>query len=119
MKEDYKKKIDWVYLRRKPLLWLYSAFLTLRYVDKWDIFPAFKFNGFFKVIFHKSNNSFLGVSSQLIFEKWLNGNEITTIQLGVNSHFQTLNDFLIGNGVKISLSDNAKLLVKGKKNETA
>ena len=59
------------------------------------------------------------IHSQLIYEQWLNGDEITTIQMLSGSSFEILNDFVVGNGVKISLSENAKLFIKGKKNESA
>ncbi len=101
------------------MLWFYEAYLTLRYVDEYDTFPCFKFNNSGTLKIKKNKNSKLIIKKKLIFESWMSLNGKSSLLLNKNSTLIVENDFSIGDNIKIHLSDNSKLVLKGKKNESA
>jgi acetyltransferase-like isoleucine patch superfamily enzyme len=116
---DFLKKIDKDYWKKSnKRLWLYGAYLTLRYVDDYEFFPAIQFNGKVKVKFYKNQNSKICLNGPLKFEQWLNKKDNSIITLGQNAMLTTQNEFIIGNNVTIFLANNSKLDLLGKKNES-
>jgi acetyltransferase-like isoleucine patch superfamily enzyme len=109
------RKYNLYYFRKHPFLWIYAAYLTLRYVDVYEKFPAIIFSKFLKLRIHKSKGAKIEIKSQLVLEPWINGNGTTTITLENDSLFFVEGDFILGDGIKILVSGNAKLIVRGKK----
>lgn len=106
------------YFIKSPLNFFYSVYFTLRYIDKWNSFPAVYINGKVKIKVYKHKSAYFQINNRLIFEQWLLGQETVSIYLSEGSKFLVENDFSIGNGVKIFLDKNAIFRVKGIKNET-
>ena len=71
-----------------------------------------------KVQIRKPKSSKFIVNGTLKINPHLDGEEPIKILLGKNSHLQIDGDFTIGNGVKISLSENAILNIGGQLNES-
>jgi acetyltransferase-like isoleucine patch superfamily enzyme len=113
----YYRRIKNSFDKYSPFLWMYAAYLTLRYVDKYSQFPAFKFNGKVKVKIVKGLYSQLNIGKRLIFENWLNGNTVTTITLRNHASMNIANEFVLGDGIRIFVSSGGYLVIKGKKNE--
>lgn len=104
---------------RKLLLWIYSCYITLRYIDNYKKFPAIKFDNLIKIKISKGKNSKININNKLIISGFFNRNDDIVIIMGSNSEINIINDFTIGNNISLYLSENAKLLLKGKKNESA
>jgi acetyltransferase-like isoleucine patch superfamily enzyme len=115
--KDIYKKHNLGRLRRKPLFWLYEAYLTLRYVDKYKVFPAIRFNSYVDVNF-KKNGGKLQIDTLLIFEGFVGGRNSTIIMLNRNSTLVIEGEFVLGDGIKVLLYENAKLIVRGKSLES-
>lgn len=112
-------KLNWTYFNQSnKLLWLYGAYLTIRFVDEFDVFPAIQFNSFVRIKFKKSKNSKLTCGGPLKFESWLNKNESSSISLLGNARMEVKNEFLLGNNICILVADGGNLLLGGKKHET-
>lgn len=107
------------YLKSHPLLWIYSAYLTIRYVDKYYTFPAIWFNRFVKVKIHKGANSKLIIIKKLIFESFIHGESPTIIQIANKGSIIIEEEFILGDGIKINVCTNAILKIKGKDKESA
>jgi len=107
-----------LYYLRHPVFttytWLYGAYLTLRYVDKYTEFPAITFTELIQLKINKNNGSKLLISGRLIISPWLGGRTPSYIGLGAGSRLEICNDFIIGDDVRINLSPKSKLLIKGK-----
>lgn len=101
-----------------PLNWFYAAYLTLRFVDEWIVFPAFQFNGSVRIKVQKGKNSKLVIKNRLLLEQWLRGDGCISIILGEDSKCNIENDFILGQGVKIYLSPKAQLILMGKNDES-
>lgn len=104
---------------KSPFNWLYCAFLTLRYVDDWNKFPAFIINGKVRLRISKLKGAKFKIQQHLILEQWLFGDEGIVISLSRGGQCIIENDFVIGNGVRIFVAPAAKLVLKGKDEESA
>ena len=94
--------------------WLYGAYLTIRFVDEHNNFPAIVFSKKpTKFMISKANGAQLNLHGRLIIEPWL-GNFPSEIKLGKSSSLTIMNDFIIGDDVHIRLSPNATVLFGGK-----
>ena len=85
-----------------------SYFLTKRFVTQGKgkiILQA----PFLKVKIKKAKNAQFILNGNLIISPHLSGTTPVVIILGKNSSLTIENEFIIGNGVKISLSENSKL----------
>ena len=111
--------LDIKYLSGSPLLFFYSCYLTKKYFNSYIIFPAIKFNGKVQFRIYKRSGAKICIKGQLILEKWLNGNDLAVINLSANAVLEIDNDFVIGDGVKIHISENGVLKLKGKNKESA
>jgi len=105
--------------RKSPFLWLYSAYLTLRHIDRYNHFPAIRFNSFIKVKFNKAKGSSIQVNSRLIFEAFLGSDTPTIFNLQKNASIIINNDFALGGGIKLIVCEDALLKLSGKVKETA
>ncbi len=119
IKAKLKDKPNIKLFLHSPLNWIRSAYLTLKYVDKWQQFPAIQINGTVRIRIKKATDASLIVKGKLIFEQWLNNDGLITITIGNNATCILANDFIVGNGVKIHIEPAAKLLIKGKITESA
>lgn len=102
------------YLRQHPLLWMYSAYLTLRYVDDFKQFPAFFFTRFIPIKINKHKNAQIIIENQLLIEPWLGGHGAIKINLFDSGRLLINGDFILGNNITILVAENATLLFKGK-----
>lgn len=98
--------------------WFNEAYLTLKYVDEYEIFPAFFLNKGIKLKINKGSNSKLIIKKKLFLEKWKTENGFATLTLGNNAKILIENDFIIGDGVKIHVAANGELFLAGKKNDS-
>jgi hypothetical protein len=113
------RKFDRGYFRRVPLrTWLRSCYLTARYVDEWEVFPAIQFKGIFPAKIVKHRSARLTVKGILIFERWINGSGSSVLTLMEGARIETHGDFIIGDGIKILLSPRATLVLKGRKEQS-
>ena len=70
---SWLKKIDKEYYKKSnKLLWLWGAYMTWKYVDKYSVFPAFQYNGFIKLKIYKEKSSKLILHGPIKLEQWLN-----------------------------------------------
>lgn len=94
--------------------WIYGAYLTFRYVDEYQFFPAIIFKDIITLRIYKGKNSKLIIQDKLIISSWIGGNSSSTIAIGENGRLVINGAFYIGNDVRISLSPSAKLILHGK-----
>lgn len=95
--------------------WLYGAYLTYRYVDEYESFPAIKFTGSlirFKI--RKANHSSLILKGKLLITPFIGGEAPSILSLAKNSVCTVNGDFIIGDDVRIQLSEGACLKLEGK-----
>jgi len=121
LKKQIKYKlhyVDFAFLRKHPIKFIYYTYITLKYVDEWSILPAIRAKGKIKFQINKHKTSKLIIKDRLIFEAWISENEKTIIQLSHNSSLVIINEFIIGDSIRIHVATNAKLLLKGKKKES-
>jgi len=104
---------------KSPPNWFYAAYLTLRFVDEWSVFPAIQINGSMTIKIQKRKNATLIVKKRLILEQWLKGDGRASLLLGVGAKCIIENEFTLGQDVKIHVGSNAQLILKGKNNESA
>jgi acetyltransferase-like isoleucine patch superfamily enzyme len=104
--------------RSNPLLYIYEAYLTIRYVDQYKQFPAIRFNNYVKIKISKKN-AILIINELLVFEGWINGTGTTKITLKKGSELFIDGEFGFGDGVNVCLMENARLVLKGKHLESA
>lgn len=110
---------DFNYLKSVPFRdWLYSAHLTMKYVDDFEVFPAIQFRGRFKLTIQKHKNANLTIKDRLILERWTHTRNATVITLGADSNLLIDSRYTLGDGIKILLSDKAFLRLNGRKNES-
>lgn len=113
------KGFDSHYFKKVSFLtWIYSAYLTIRFVDKWNIFPAIQLNQRFKFKIYKSRNAKIIIGNRLCCDVWINGKGSTAITIAGSATLEIQNDFIMGDGMKIYVANGGKLLLKGKKNES-
>ncbi|MET3028188.1 hypothetical protein ABXT06_16020 [Flavobacterium sp. UW10123] len=118
VKKNIAKYPNFKFFLKSPKNWLYAAYLTLRFVDEYMFFPAFQINGSVRIKVQKERNSKLIIKNRLILERWLNGDGCIALSLQHNSSCTVENDFILGQGTKIYLSKNAKLILHGKHMES-
>lgn len=104
---------------KSPLNWIYAAYLTLRYVNTYKRFPAFRINGKVKISIKKDTKSSLIIDEHLVFEQWVNGDGCISITLSDYSVMHIHNEFVLGNGVWVFVASNASLIIKGRDKESA
>lgn len=107
------------YILNHPFLWIYSVYLTLRYVDEYKNFPAIRFNNYVRVDIIKSKKSIIKIDTVLIFDGFLNRNAKTIIIVNENSLLHIENEFVLGDGISILVCPSAILKIKGKEIESA
>lgn len=107
------------YFLSHPFLWIYSAYLTLRYVDNYNHFPAIIFHNYVRVKINKESNSLFQINQRLIFEGFFNRSDLTIINLWENARIIIENDFVLGDGISIIVTTNAELLIRGRCFESA
>lgn len=96
--------------------WLYGAYLTIRFVDKYTKFPAIIFrNNLIRVRITKALGSKLILQGRLIVSPFGYGTMGSSLLLGQEATFLIESDFEIGDDVKIVISNNAELRCGGKK----
>jgi acetyltransferase-like isoleucine patch superfamily enzyme len=78
------------------------------------VFPPVKLNGYVGVKIKKGNNSVITVKNRLIFEPFIYKSGETVIALANNAKLLIENDFVLGDGIRILVEENATLLIKGK-----
>ncbi len=98
--------------------WFYEAYLTYKYVDEYTAFPAFYIPNGVKLKVTKGESAKFIIQKKLIVEKWKTENAFSTISLAGNAELFIENEFIIGDGVKISVANQGKLILKGKKNDS-
>jgi len=103
---------------KSPWNWFYAAYLTIKYVDKWEKFPCFTIKGSCRIKISKLKGATLEIREKLIFEQWLLGNERIVLSLSQKSNCVIQNEFTIGNGVRIFVAPEGNLLIKGRENES-
>ncbi|WP_316737876.1 hypothetical protein [Pedobacter aquatilis] len=119
IKNKVKQHRNLKFFLKSPINFFYSVILTLFYVDKYSCFPAFEINGNVNFKLLKKKGAYLQINGRLTLEQWLYGKEQILLSLNENSNIIIENDFTIGNGVRIFVDKNAKLIIKGKQSETA
>jgi acetyltransferase-like isoleucine patch superfamily enzyme len=98
--------------------WLYSAYLTLRYVDDYNCFPAFQFSKrIIRLRITKGKNSYFSLGGRIIVSPWLD-NFASEIKINDQANLKISNDFIIGDDVHIKLSSYASAEFVGKKHES-
>lgn len=96
--------------------WLYGSYLTLRYVDKYTSFPAIIFeNSVIPLKIFKGLASELILEGRLVITPFASGAGLSSIHIGQEARVIIENDFVIGDDVRIVLSDHAILRCGGKK----
>ena len=101
---------------KKAIKSLFISFL----VDKKTTFIPIRYKNLFSTLhIIKEEKSSLIINGSLCIESFFGGNNNSMIHLGKNSTLTIDGDFIIGNGVKIFLYENAELYIGGKLNESA
>lgn len=93
--------------------WLYGAYLTIRYVDKYQNFPAIEFRKLIFIRIKKAKYSKLIINTRLIIEPWQGGTAPSSITIGRDSELVIQGSFTIGDDVRIGLAPSAKLTLHG------
>lgn len=94
--------------------WLYSAYLTLRFVDERNFFPSFRFKKrIIKLEINKRKNSHFCVGGRIIIDPWID-TFTSEISIGESASLTIKNDFIIGDDVHIRLSKDAQAEFIGK-----
>ncbi|MCJ8291436.1 MAG: acyltransferase [Crocinitomicaceae bacterium] len=90
----------------------------MRHVDEFSVFPAIQFQGRFKVHIEKKKDAKLIIEDRLILERWTHRKNATVITLNESSTMKITSRYILGDGIKILLSEKAKLILNGRKNES-
>ncbi|QIB91983.1 acyltransferase [Methanosarcina mazei] len=93
--------------------WLYGAYLTIRFVDHYQNFPAIKFRKLILVHIKKDRGSKLLINNRLIIEPWQGGIAPSSITIERNAELIIHGLFTVGDDVRISLAPLAKLVLHG------
>lgn len=110
--------LHWLFHPQKLLCWLYSAYLTIRFVDEYSSFPVFRFSKkIIRLNVIKGRNSKFSVNGVIKIEPWLS-NLPSEIKLGENAELRIHNDLIIGDDVHVRLSKNASASFGGKNVES-
>lgn len=94
--------------------WIYGAYLTVKYVDQYQNFPAIEFRKLIFIHIEKANDSKLIINSQLIIEPWQGGIAPSSITIGEDAELIIHGPFTIGDDVRIGLAQSAKLTLHGR-----
>lgn len=105
--------------RKSPFLWIYAAYLSIRYIDDYNVFPAIKLNSFIKIKIQKKVDSKFVIKRRLIFEPFLNSEKSTSIIIQKGAKIIVENDFVLGDDIRIIVEENAFLKLGGKNKESA
>lgn len=125
MKLSLRKMFSWaksncLLLFKPRKFWgnIYAAYLTLIFVDEYDVFPAIQFaDKIIKITFNKAKNSRLIIRKPLIIQPWL-ANHQTTFTLGESSTCLIKGEFILGDDVHIRVAKQGKLIIEGRDNES-
>ncbi len=98
--------------------WWYSAYLTLKFVDDFSVFPAIQFQKRFKVRIEKKKNALFIIEDRLLMELWHHKKNATVITINEGAELKVTSRYILGDGIKILLSENAQLILNGRKNES-
>ncbi len=120
------RRAAWVFQRRsrgilfRLLGFLYGAYLTIRYIDQYQNFPAIVFTGqLIRLHIKKADSSRFAVNGKLFIQPWLQGRLPSIIQLGSQATLIIENDFVIGDDIRICVGSGANLVIGGKDRESA
>lgn len=115
----WKYSFDPFYFKRSPFLqWCYAAYITIRYVDEWNVFPAIQFNGKVRLKIVKRPKAKIIIHKRLFLERWLHGNGLTSIILNDGATMEIQGDFTLGDGIKCLVDNGASWICKGRKNDS-
>lgn len=108
------------YIRDSSLINIFkSIYYSYSFVDEWNNFPSIIFSGNCNFSIKKGNNARLIIGDKIVIVPWLSGTEKTSLTLNANSTMKIENEFVIGNGVRILVSNSATLFIRGKFIESA
>ena len=95
--------------------WLWAAWFTLVFVDEWDRFPAVTFRWPVRMRIHirKAPGAKLILRGRIVLASFLEVRQPTGIVLWRNSCLTIEDDFIISDGVRISLDPHAELTIAG------
>lgn len=94
--------------------YVYGCYLTWRYVDNYEVFPAIIFQtDVIRLRVSKGFGSKLEVKGRLIVEPLSQRRTPSSIVLGHGAIITIQNDFNVGDDVQIVAHDNAKIVIKG------
>lgn len=107
------------YWFRRLVRWLYGAYLTRRYIDTHDVFPAVVFPGrMLRVKISKAADARLVVRGRLIVEPWLSGTQPVVLALQPGAVIEFSGDTTVGDDVRLSAADGARLTIGGRRAES-
>lgn len=98
--------------------YIYSSFLSYKLFGLTLIPKVFFSDNIFRVVINRSKKSKIISNSKvaIIFESFINGVNRTVINIGNDATLTVDNVFYLGDGCRISLSDNAELTLSGESN---
>jgi acetyltransferase-like isoleucine patch superfamily enzyme len=98
--------------------YLYGAYLTLRYVDDYEVFPAIRFGErLIPLRIHKAHGAKLILYGRLRVVPWLNSTA-SLIRIGSEATMLIEGDFSLGEDMHITISDGGKLWIGGRDRES-
>ncbi len=104
---------------RHPLSFLYGAYLTIRYVDQYQEFPAITFRGgLIRLRISKGRASSLVINEKLTVEPWMGGRAGSLLIIADGAKAVFSGEFVIGDDVRIAVFEGAELLVGGRYEES-
>jgi len=81
---------------------------------------GFRLDGpYAKLLITKAQGAKIIINGRVEVNRWFYGEGISCISMGENSRLEIDGDFVIGNGVRISLCRDARLYIGGKRQESA
>lgn len=97
---------------------LYGAYLTIRYVDHYNCFPAIIFlGGIVSFRIQKQTQAYLSINGRLYVSPWMKSSP-TVLRIGKKAKLIIENDFQIGEDIFFVISDGAELRIGGKEQES-
>src|SRR3954454_3695212 len=112
-------RLDRLRLRIWRLLgYLYGAWLTVRYVDSWEVFPAIAFDGeIVRLKISKARTARWDARGQLRLMRSVGARTPSAINLQAGSTLTIERTFWIGTAVVFSLREGATLVIGGAEHE--
>ena len=101
----------------KFLFWQFRSLFYYKYIDGGGGKIIFR-NTSAKVIIKKGKNSIFNLCGNLTIVPFLNDCSPVVIEIADGAIFEIKGDFILGEGVKISISKNASLTIGGKLHES-